>query len=546
MVREGGVLKLLEFENEDLEKRFNSAMEGFLSPNLPQIVPRRNSKASCERCTAHLVGKDEDEHSIPEFDLKSSSDKMEMMGAVVERHERSQCKNANGESLEGGHGKHSHYFLIAFSNLKENSIARIGRIWKEITIEESSIPQTIDLSARVLQLASKSELTPEDKFSVISSLFASEICRLLVPHSMGVANFYFDKYIRSCTEKICSVLLLSEEMIQLFIEDRHLEIIASLLQDFLICKQVLVYKNGDLCSTVSSRFQFISGCIIFALICDKTNQLDLIRGTAYRVLLDCKSDISYALISTHIFANICGERLFGTKKERLLQNAICWVVHCIEKAGAKDLGFAPCQQCPCKMEADGTEAFVDLLLDELEACSLLKHQEPHFGCGEHCSTCTAERNALCYFTEIVSLLELVGSYMAWECAYNKLVCRLFKILELCGHEELSASILVLIGHLPRCFVEGRCDQIQVLELRDKLLNFMGTRNKSGLALQFACIGALLNLLPIKFKQIMPGRDDLSSDKGQFSREICQIRSWFSGLSEEQKGTFQSLFMANFV
>jgi hypothetical protein len=200
-------------------------------------------------------------------------------------------------------------------------------------------------------------------------------------------------------------------MLHSFTENNLLGSITSLLEDFLIFKRVLVFKNGDLCSTMSTTSQFISSCIMFALICTKTNQLDLIRGAAYKILLKGKSDISRALISTHIIATICGKRLFGNKEERLLQNVLCSVVCHIEKGCTKDLGLAPCQQCPFKMDAAGAEGFVDSLLDELEACSLLKNQESHFVCGQHCSTFVAGRNGLCYFTEIISLLELVGSHM---------------------------------------------------------------------------------------------------------------------------------------
>lgn len=166
VVREGGVLKLLEFENEDLEKRFKTAMEGFLSPNLPQIASNKNGKVLCQGDIDHLEGKDEDEHIILQFDLKNSLNLMETVRADKERHERSRCLNKR-EKILGGNEKHSHYFLIVFSNLSKNSIARIGRIWKEITCEESSVPRTIDLSARVLQLASKSEFLPEYVFSFL-------------------------------------------------------------------------------------------------------------------------------------------------------------------------------------------------------------------------------------------------------------------------------------------------------------------------------------------------------------------------------------------
>jgi hypothetical protein len=103
-------------------------------------------------------------------------------------------------------------------------------------------------------------------------------------------------------------------MLHSFTENNLLGSITSLLEDFLIFKRVLVFKNGDLCSTMSTTSQFISSCIMFALICTKTNQLDLIRGAAYKILLKGKSDISRALISTHIIATICGKRLLAIRK----------------------------------------------------------------------------------------------------------------------------------------------------------------------------------------------------------------------------------------
>jgi hypothetical protein len=90
--------------------------------------------------------------------------------------------------------------------------------------------------------------------------------------------------------------------------------------------------------------------------------------------------------------------------------------------------------------------------------------------------------------------------------------------------------------------EGGYKQIQALELREKLSNFIQTKENMGLALQFACMGALLNLIPLNFKQILMEEGDLLSDKSQFRPEISQIKKWFSGLNKDQKVAFQSLLM----
>jgi hypothetical protein len=86
--------------------------------------------------------------------------------------------------------------------------------------------------------------------------------------------------------------------------------------------------------------------------------------------------------------------------------------------------------------------------------------------------------------------------------------------------------------------EGGYKQIQALELREKLSNFIQTKENMGLALQFA----LLNLIPLNYKQILMEEGDLLSDKSQFRPEISQIKKWFSGLSKDQKVAFQSLLM----
>jgi hypothetical protein len=184
VVHRGGALKLLEFENEGMEKRFKAAMEGFLSPNLPHITACKNAEVLCKGNIDHLEVKDEDEHLIPQNDLKNGLNLMETVRADKERHERSRHSNESGNFFKDANKKHIKYFLVVFSNLSKNSIARIGRIWKEITGEESNVPQTIDLSGRVLQLASTSEFLPEYVFSLFVNFFN------LIWYFIGISDIF--------------------------------------------------------------------------------------------------------------------------------------------------------------------------------------------------------------------------------------------------------------------------------------------------------------------------------------------------------------------
>lgn len=252
-VREGGVLKLLEFENENLEKRFRSAMEGFLSPNLPRIAPRKNVKVSYKGDRDNLEGKDEDEHLIPQFDLKSRLNLMETMKADEERHERSRCLNGNGKKIKGANEKHSHYFLIVFSNLSENTTARIGRLWKEIIGEDSGVSQMIDFSARVLQHASKSEVTPE--YVLISFIyFCFYLFRNnLVGYLVGINPL---------------LLLLQFGILLGFCEDLFTELLGEnfFIEHLFISKNVLTFPNNA--DQINSWSQLILILILCSSLAD--------------------------------------------------------------------------------------------------------------------------------------------------------------------------------------------------------------------------------------------------------------------------------------
>lgn len=43
-----------------------------------------------------------------------------------------------------------------------------------------------------------------EKIYVICSLLASEVCRVLISHSIGVSNFDVDKYMSTIAEETCS------------------------------------------------------------------------------------------------------------------------------------------------------------------------------------------------------------------------------------------------------------------------------------------------------------------------------------------------------
>ncbi|KAJ3696150.1 hypothetical protein LUZ60_001527 [Juncus effusus] len=545
-VRNGGVLKLLEFENHEMERKFKMAIERPLSPNIPKIAPRKIIKDNAVRNENLLpkLGVFEREIGSHLSEFNSSLDLMEIVTVNEENRseEKCGCVNEKGDNLEGRIEKCPNLdYLVVFSSLKEESLERVKTLWKKMNFDESCKDS---FDSRVLEIASKSELLSEERACVIYSLLASNICGKLIQNAKYITDGDFVSFIGSFRDYIYAVI--SEEVLKLLSESKILQNIISLMEDFINYKKVLVYKNGEFCAETPTKDQFISNCILYASISLKINRLDIILSFAYKTLLEGKTDISQTLLLVHIIIYTCGERLFCTNQERFLSRALRFVVLKLEKNGTGEkLGFGPCEKCPFEMDEKSFEGFVGSLLDEVEMCCLMRNPNPNSVCGESCSVYKAERDGLCYLMEIISLVELVAIYMDWEDVYEKVLLRLLKILESCKNEDFSAALLVLIGHLARFGVEKLgYEQRQISDLRQKLSNFIKTNeNSAALPLQFASVGVFLNLIPLQFKEVIR-EDPFLSDKAEFCGIIGQIKSWFSQLSEEQKTVSQSLFMGS--
>jgi hypothetical protein len=250
-----------------------------------------------------------------------------------------------------------------------------------------------------------------------------------------------------------------------------LDLLNSLIEDFLLNKEVVVCEKtgqkvfgankdhelddetGVQLSVKPAKInEFIAACILLASICVEVGRVDIVLEVSYKVLQMGKSNILWTLLALHVFASMCGDKFLAPKSCNFLMTTIRLVVLLLESNDTslclvssyiqsnKPTTLPSCAHCLFNVDTVSIDGFISSLLDELDLCSLQWNNrtcsnENITRCSSHmvssgldtrCSeTCNifkqgklsedthnypAEIN-LCYFTELISLLELFGIYM---------------------------------------------------------------------------------------------------------------------------------------
>ncbi|KAG1348043.1 hypothetical protein COCNU_06G018720 [Cocos nucifera] len=440
-------------------------------------------------------------------------------------------------------------------------------------------------------LSANSRCTRSGDFLLPSRSFAEEINKVL---SDGEARWLI--------LEICQLNILVELIEDFLVNRKVLLYTDRLLEPFSACfsSQEFHQLNGsDLC--VSTRDatvdQIIAGCVIFASISATVDRIGIVLEFSYRILRMCRNDISWILLALHVFAFVCGEEFFDPDDYRYVVNAVRLVVSLVEhgnecaRSAFSGLHstqlmpiFPPCEQCLFATDEFCVDNFACSLLDELQFYALAGNHLD--GKNSPASTCTSQscsdrnggtvsktevnrlktvcvgscsiykfgklaadrsdcfpESSFCYFTDIISLVELIGCYMRWEWTYNKIMSRIVNMLELCKSEEFLAALLVLLGQLGRFGIEdGGYQQTGVAELRCSLSRILDASitEKRSIPTQFSAVGALLNLLPFSFEETVEGHPELSRDAREYGY-VMQVKKWFSHLSMEQRAMSFDLF-----
>ncbi|TVU34986.1 hypothetical protein EJB05_16846 [Eragrostis curvula] len=482
--------------------------------------------------------------------------------------------------------------LVGFMGMKRSSIENIVRYWEKLISEAGKVSMEASIDGPSLKRVSTEPLLHiDEKVSLIFSLMLRDIGFTAEPFANGhysspALSLNANSYVEVRWD---------------FLQNDQLNVLISLIEDFLRNKEVMEcrnlgqkvsdsrkYHNQDdrtdilLCTKPATMNQFISACILLGSICAKADRADIILEVSYKVVQMGKSNLSWTLLALHVFGSVCGDKFFIPKSGSFLVTAIRLIVLLLERKDTSvclvssyiqtNMPRLPsCAQCPFDVDTVSVDVFISSLLDELALCSLLWNNRAssdetiamcstHLGscgleinCGESCNIFKQGKLAedshscpgridLCYFTELISLLELFGIYMSCDWTYNNVVIRLLKILESCTCEEYAAALLVLVGQLGRFFIDDvGYEQRAVSELRDKLSLLMGTSfmKSVSVTVQFSAIGALLIFLPLPFADVVATRSRPLS--GPFVLQARQISDWFLQLSKEHQSLACSFF-----
>lgn len=133
-----------------------------------------------------------------------------------------------------------------------------------------------------------------------------------------------------------------------FLKSNQLDVPVSLIEDFLVKREVVVCnKTGHVISDVdrysllddetgiqvstepATIDQFISACALLASICVKVERMDIVLEVSYKVLLMGKSNLSWTLLAIHIIGSMCGDK-FLSKSSNFLMTTIRLVVLLLE------------------------------------------------------------------------------------------------------------------------------------------------------------------------------------------------------------------------
>ncbi|KDP34616.1 hypothetical protein JCGZ_11139 [Jatropha curcas] len=288
-----------------------------------------------------------------------------------------------------------------------------------------------------------------------------------------------------------------------------LDELPSLIEDFLINGRVIVcttvpsetlgacdsrmniFVNGinlNLSSKPASADQLVAGSIILASLCAALDRIEFICEASYNLLWIQKYDIDILLAALHVFAYLGGDKFFSMKEYNLTMkvlksiiifleghSAVASASSCFSSVHVVGMKFHPCGKCP--FDAVSVDMVVSELLEKFQSCALSVSMHQHKDNAKQCSSheevcCPLDTNfdascslkncvmlpthttsvcneALCYLSDVLSLVELLACYMDWEWTCGKIISGLPKILGRPMPDDFVVAVVVLIGQVGR-------------------------------------------------------------------------------------------------
>ncbi|KAL8460844.1 hypothetical protein ACS0TY_032376 [Phlomoides rotata] len=488
--------------------------------------------------------------------------------------------------IESPDGGLLNYFVVASDNKESSSILRILQTIGSCMPHRSFIHSAEPFLRTIRHNLLKAEaLSIKEKACVFFSLILRETSAVELDSPTNVLSDNSVQILGSVTMHINSVF--SDPLFRrTFMESCDLFELLAVIEDFLLHRKVLVCgevsADSDILSTsklnlilngneimlsevVASAHLLIAGASLLASLCLAIDHIGFVCEVSCNIIRMQKFDPSVMLAILHAFAHICGVRYLTLQQYSLAMTVVKSLVIFFEKqtSATNSTSLIPAEVenpskiwlCTSCLFSDGSVPMEDvavLLLENLqkqcysESCSqdslalnnliasrVRFHEdgiEEGSGMREAVPLSSKSDENMCDFIDILSLVEVLASFMSWNWTSDHLIRQICEYLESRLMEGSSTAIIVLLGQLGRLGVDaGGYDDSGVEKLRGWLSAFVceSSFTKFSHSVQFAIMTSLFSLTPIKLEDIIDGGTS-------HSLPTSVIREWFSSLTDEQR------------
>ncbi|KAG0457395.1 hypothetical protein HPP92_022552 [Vanilla planifolia] len=325
---------------------------------------------------------------------------------------RTSCPNERMKSLsKDNHASDSERNLCLFSSLlslrEKKNIPRILHALSIVTPQNFMVSKIDLLLVEVLNgLELEQGLPSEDKVAIIYSILLGNLSARLSDHCKHIVYENSFHLLDSFTVEIVrgiSALMTKCGLDQMF----KLDDLLCLMESFLIDREVLVIGDvehhpssvptspkkfhidvGNKCllSNDVTICQFVAGCMILASICVAADDFGFILVLSYKILRTDRDGFSWVLLALHVFASICGKKMFNQDSycfllitiksvvsflEREFKVSSASLLCCLESTSKMAMGFPTCKHCPFATGSMGMDELSGFLLEVLHGYSLL-------------------------------------------------------------------------------------------------------------------------------------------------------------------------------
>ncbi|KAL9301675.1 hypothetical protein AtEden1_Chr2g0255771 [Arabidopsis thaliana] len=556
-------MKLLELDNLEEEKYYQMARESLLSPDLPQVDFLGGEIGNEDKNPARALDMAASNSMyFRETILSSESPSLNTLDDLVTVKMPPMLTPLHGHILE---------HIVVFSNIgDQKSIIKIFHATNNcvqrcpsVSREQWAVPAILS------SLKMEENLLSQERVCVFLSLLLHNFS--MVP-SMNTLNFDSFSCLDSFSKHIYGVMADTEAGVIL---SEFSEELLSLLQDLLSEQRVLFSvkssetsesdlsmpvtlggENVALVNKIALIDHLVAGSAILAAICTALDRIGYICEASFEILHKYSREKTSVLLTIlHVIAYIAGGKMVLSSEHDISIAVLKSIVMFLEYKhfgtveGNSQLHPGK-NKCPFSDRSSSLEAMASKLMEILQEFtqSSTLHQsltssshieKTEFRPAHKDFQCVLTRDESLNLCDILSLVELIACYTAWDWTSANIVAPLLKMLGLSLPMNLSVAIISLLGQLSSIGVEaGGYSNEGISNLRVKLSTVLQceTTLKAGFAVQIATVNSLLKTMQLKFPidfqdktTMIPGSGDQS-----LSGSVNVVTKWLSLLSKEQR------------